>query len=131
MKNLDERQSIADMRDEIEARLEDISRRSSNNTALPVFFGKSQPRLDNTSFFAVEGVKAETALIALDLAGISVSAGSACSSGRINQSHVLSAMGVSPQLAECTLRLSLGKQTTDEQAGYFLDTWKNIVEQRI
>ena len=131
MENLAERQSIADMRDEIEARLEDISRRSSNNTALPVFFGKSQPRLDNTSFFAVEGVKAETALIALDLAGISVSAGSACSSGRINQSHVLSAMGVSPQLAECTLRLSLGKQTTDEQAGYFLDTWKNIVEQRI
>jgi cysteine desulfurase len=121
---------VEQLRNNIEQGVEEISRQSSNNTPLPVFHGAASPRLDNTTCFAVEGIKAENALIALDLAGIYVSSGSACSSGRVNQSHVLSAMGVSPEQAECTLRISIGKQTTNEQAGHFLNTWKNIVENR-
>jgi cysteine desulfurase len=118
------------LRDHIESDLEEISRRSSNKYSVPVIFGSSGPRLDNTSCFAVEGIKAETALIALDLEGISVSSGSACSSGRVNQSHVLSAMGVSPDLAECALRVSIGHQTTSQESRHFLDSWQNIIERR-
>ena len=91
--NLGERQHIGLMRDRVEFDLEEISRGQSNKVPLPVFFGSSQSRLDNTSCFAVDGIKAETALIALDLEGISVSSGSACSSGRVNQSHVLRCNG--------------------------------------
>jgi len=128
--DIGERQHIGLMRDRIEFDLEKISRGQSNKVPLPVFFGNSQPRLDNTSCFAVDGIKAETALIALDLEGISVSSGSACSSGRVNQSHVLSAMGVEPELAECTLRVSIGHQTTNEETQHFLNVWQNIIEQR-
>ena len=131
MKNLRERQAVGPLRDRIENELEEISRQSGNKVPLPVFFGNSAPRLDNTSCFAVEGIKAETALIALDLEGIYLSSGSACSSGRINQSHVLSAMGISPDLAECTMRLSIGKQTTNDEARHFINTWQKIVERRI
>ena len=131
LKNLTNRQSIVQLRDRIEYDLEEISRQAGNMISLPVFFGNSISRLDNTSCFAVEGIKAETAMIALDLEGIYISSGSACSSGRINQSHVLSAMGVDPDLAECTMRLSIGKQTSGQQANHFLDTWRNIVERRI
>ena len=128
--DLGERRQIGLMRDRIEFDLEEISRRQSNKVPLPVFFGNSQPRLDNTSCFAVDGIKAETALIALDLEGISVSSGSACSSGRVNQSHVLGAMGVAPELAECTLRVSIGHHTTNEETRHFLNVWQNIIEQR-
>jgi cysteine desulfurase len=129
-KKLGDRQSVAALRDRIEVDLEEISCRSSNKYPAPVIFGSSQRRLDNTSCFAVEGIKAETALIALDLDGISVSSGSACSSGRVNQSHVLSAMGVSQDLAECALRVSIGHQTTSEESQHFLGSWQNIIERR-
>jgi cysteine desulfurase len=66
------------------------------------------PRLPNTSAVAVPGVKAETLVIGLDLAGIAVSAGAACSSGKVEASHVLAAMGVSPEIANGTIRISLG-----------------------
>ena len=125
--SLDDRGPISMLRDDIEDNLEEISRQNADNMALPVFFGKTRDRLDNTSCFAVDSIKAETALIALDLAGICLSAGSACSSGRVNQSHVLSAMGVSPELAECTLRLSIGQQTTKDEIDHFLQTWQKII----
>ncbi len=130
MARLGDRHRIGKLRDRIEFDLEEISRRNGNKIPLPVFFGNTSSRLDNTSCFAVDGVKAETALIALDLKGISVSSGSACSSGRVNQSHVLEAMGILPELAECTLRVSIGHQTTDDEAQYFLDTWQDIIENR-
>jgi cysteine desulfurase len=79
-----------------------------------MIFGKDSPRLPNTSAFAVVGVKAQTMLIALDLAGVSLSSGSACSSGKLTPSHVLAAMGYAPEEAQCALRLSLGWNTTRE-----------------
>ena len=76
-------------------------------------FGASAPRLPNTSNFALPGVAAETAVMALDLDGVMVSSGSACSSGKVRPSHVLRAMGVSEALAACALRVSFGWNSTD------------------
>lgn len=73
-----------------------------------VVFGGSAARLPNTAAFAVPGLRAETALIALDLDGVAVSSGSACSSGKVRRSHVLDAMAVAPLLAEGAIRVSLG-----------------------
>ena len=73
-----------------------------------VVFGAIAPRLPNTHCFAVPGVEAATLMIALDLAGVAVSSGSACSSGKVTPSHVLAAMGVATDLARGAIRLSLG-----------------------
>ncbi|HEY3777935.1 MAG TPA: cysteine desulfurase family protein [Rhizomicrobium sp.] len=73
-----------------------------------VIFGEDVARLPNTSNFALPGLPAETALIALDLDGVMVSSGAACSSGKVRASHVLEAMSVRPEIARCALRVSLG-----------------------
>ena len=73
-----------------------------------VIFGVDAPRLPNTSLFALPGLAAETALIALDLDGVALSSGAACSSGKVKSSRVLAAMGVAPALARCALRASFG-----------------------
>ncbi len=78
-----------------------------------IFAGAGAPRLPNTTCVLTPGLKAESALILMDLAGVSVSSGSACSSGKIKPSHVLSAMGFEPALAESALRISLGRETGD------------------
>ncbi|MEM6914806.1 MAG: cysteine desulfurase family protein [Pseudomonadota bacterium] len=77
-------------------------------------FGASAPRLPNTSCFAIPGTKAATALMQLDLDGIAVSSGAACSSGKVKASHVLAAMGVAADLAEGALRISFGFDTDEE-----------------
>ncbi|MGH6876382.1 MAG: cysteine desulfurase family protein [Rhizomicrobium sp.] len=73
-----------------------------------VVIGERGPRLANTSNFALPGIAAETALIALDLDGVMVSSGAACSSGKVKPSHVLAAMGISADLAQSALRVSVG-----------------------
>ncbi|GAU84984.1 cysteine desulfurase [Bosea sp. BIWAKO-01] len=85
-----------------------------------VLFGGSAPRLPNTSAFATPGIKAETALIMLDLAGIALSSGSACSSGKVKRSHVLDAMGVDPVMSAGALRASLGWTTSEADIAHFL-----------
>jgi cysteine desulfurase len=79
-------------------------------------FGASAPRLCNTSLVACPGVRAETAVIALDLAGFAVSSGAACSSGKVRASRVLKAMGASEALAGSALRASFGWRSTREDA---------------
>ncbi|WP_235860613.1 cysteine desulfurase family protein [Roseibium suaedae] len=91
-------------------------------------FGADAPRLANTTCFAVEGVAAETALIAFDLERISLSSGSACSSGKVSVSHVLSAMGVDEAAARCALRVSLGWNSTQADVARFLEVWPSIVD---
>jgi len=93
-----------------------------------VIYGESALRLANTSCFAVPGIPAETALIALDLEGISVSSGSACSSGKVSVSHVLTAMGVEEDLARCALRISMGWNTRAADIDRLLDLWPRIVD---
>ncbi|WP_432283853.1 cysteine desulfurase family protein [Aminobacter sp. BA135] len=80
-------------------------------------FGKAVERLANTTFFAIPGVKAETAQIAFDLAGVALSAGSACSSGKVGPSHVLKAMGFADNLG--ALRVSIGRQTSEADVEKF------------
>jgi len=77
-----------------------------------VIFGAAEARLGNTSCFALPGIAAETALMALDLDGVMLSSGSACSSGKVKRSHVLAAMGVSDDVAGCALRASFGWNST-------------------
>ncbi|MEP3429390.1 MAG: cysteine desulfurase family protein [Roseibium sp.] len=93
-----------------------------------VFFGLDADRLPNTCCFAVPGISAETALIALDLERVSVSSGSACSSGKVSVSHVLTAMGVDEEIARCALRISMGWNTSDADIDRFLDVWPKIVD---
>ncbi|MBO6757110.1 MAG: cysteine desulfurase [Roseibium sp.] len=91
-------------------------------------FGKDAPRLGNTTCFAVRGILAETALIAFDLERVSVSSGSACSSGKVSVSHVLMAMGEEEALARCALRVSLGWDTSAPDVERFLEVWPAIVD---
>jgi cysteine desulfurase len=104
---------IAALRDRIEAAIK---------AAVPqaVIFGETVQRLPNTTLFAVPGMKAETAIIAFDLNGIAVSSGSACSSGKVQASHVLAAMGVEPILAQGAVRLSLGWSTSERDVEILL-----------
>lgn len=93
-------------------------------------FGAGEKRLPNTACFALPGTSAETLLMALDLDGISVSSGAACSSGKVGASHVLLAMGVEEWLARAALRVSLGWNSTSEDISRFLDSWRRIAQRR-
>jgi cysteine desulfurase len=84
------------------------------------------PRLPNTSAIAMPGIPAETQVIAFDLDGIMVSAGAACSSGKVGPSHVLAAMEVEPELADSTIRVSLGWTTTEDDIAHFIDAWRAL-----
>ena len=92
-----------------------------------VIFGEKADRLPNTSNFAIPGVMAETAVIALDLDGVMVSSGAACSSGKVQQSHVLRAMGVPRELASCGLRVSFGWNSCDSDVDAALSALDALV----
>jgi len=91
-----------------------------------IVFADDVPRLPNTTLFTVPGLRAETAVIGFDLAGIAVSSGSACSSGKVQPSHVLEAMGFGPKLARGAVRLSLGWSTSDADIDYCLEAWRKL-----
>lgn len=91
-----------------------------------VIFGETAERLPNTTLFSAEGMKAETAVIAFDLAGIAVSSGAACSSGKVQPSHVLAAMGVSSAFVRGAVRVSLGWSTEDADIERFLGAWRKL-----
>ncbi len=92
-----------------------------------VIFGVDAPRVPNTVCFAVPGTDAQTLLMRLDLAGVYVSSGSACSSGKIRESHVLRAMGVLPELSHGALRISTGWATTQSNIDEFAQIWRNLM----
>jgi cysteine desulfurase len=91
-----------------------------------VVFGADSPRLPNTTLFSVPGLKAETAVIAFDLEGVAVSSGAACSSGKVQPSHVLTAMGVPLAMARGAVRVSLGPTTTESEINRFLEAWNRV-----
>ena len=103
---------VRGLRDRLEAALPDA-----------VIVAGTAPRLPNTSAIAMPGVLAETQIIAFDLDGVMVSAGAACSSGKVGPSHVLAAMGLAPELANSTIRVSLGWSTTEADIAHFIDAW--------
>jgi cysteine desulfurase len=110
-------------------RLESLRNRLENGlrqTPEVIVFSETEPRLPNTTLFTVPGLKAETAVIGFDLAGIAVSSGSACSSGKVQPSHVLEAMGFGPELAQGAVRLSLGWSTTETEVDRCLEAWRKL-----
>ncbi len=109
------------LRDRLEAGL-------SLATPEVVIYGAASERLANTTLAAVPGAKAETLVIGFDLDGVAVSSGSACSSGKVAPSHVLAAMGVSPELARGAIRVSTGPTTTEADIDRFLNVWQKLAK---
>lgn len=98
--------------------------KSQANEAIIV--GEGGTRLPNTSCIIMPGVKGETQVMHFDLNGICVSSGSACSSGKVKVSQVLTALGFAPERAEASIRVSLGYGTRDEDIDQFIAAWKSI-----
>lgn len=107
------------MRDRFEARLPSDA----------IIFGKTAPRLPNTSNFALPGLNAETAVIAMDLEGVAVSSGAACSSGRVKASRVLAAMGAG-EAAKGALRVSFGHESSEADADAMLAALERVAARR-
>ncbi|QIO34215.1 cysteine desulfurase family protein [Bradyrhizobium sp. 1(2017)] len=109
---------MASLRDHLENGLRAI--------AGATIFANDVERLPNTVLFTAPGLKAETAVIGFDLAGVAVSSGSACSSGKVQPSHVLSAMGYDPAVAQGAVRLSLGWSTEPDDINRALEAWRKL-----
>ncbi|MFT6074639.1 MAG: cysteine desulfurase [Yoonia sp.] len=107
---------VAKLRNILETAIE----ASEKNT---IFVGKGVARLPNTSCFCSPGWKGETQVMAMDLAGFAVSAGSACSSGKVKTSRVLRALGLDDEAAASALRVSLGTDTTEDEVMRFVQAW--------
>ena len=103
-----------------------LEREVLRSTPAAVVLGAQSERLCNTSCIALPGLTAETLVIKLDLAGIAVSAGAACSSGKVGPSHVLAAMGIAPEIARGAIRVSIGHATTEHDIDAFLAAWREI-----
>jgi cysteine desulfurase len=93
-----------------------------------IIFGADAARLPNTTLAAMPGGKAETLVIGFDLEGVAVSAGAACSSGKVAPSHVLAAMGLAPELARAAVRISTGPSTTEADITKFLTVWQKLTK---
>jgi cysteine desulfurase len=106
--------------------IETLRGRLESELSDTIIVSKEVARLPNTSCFAFPGLSAETALMALDLDGIAVSSGSACSSGKVAKSHVLEAMGVAPEIASGAVRVSLGWNTTEDDIAGFIASWRKL-----
>ncbi len=110
---------LATLRDALEARVLQACPSAT-------IFGRSAPRLPNTSCIAMPGVPAETQLMGFDLAGLAVSSGSACSSGKVAASHVLKAMGAAEQQMGSAIRASLGWDTREPEIAAFVAAWDSL-----
>jgi cysteine desulfurase len=110
---------LALLRDRLERRLREACRQVK-------VLGDTAPRLPNTSCIAMPGMAAETQVIAFDLAGIAVSAGAACSSGKVIRSDVLTAMGIGNDLASSAIRVSLGWTSREADVERFIHVWTDI-----
>lgn len=119
VQDLDDAPRLAALRDRLEAEV----RRA---TPEAVIVGGKAARLPNTSSIALPGAAAETLVIKLDLMGLAVSAGAACSSGKVGQSQVLRAMGLPAEIVASAIRISLGPETTEQDVAAFLAAWTRI-----
>ena len=114
---------LAALRDGFEAKLKAL-------TLDAVIFGANAQRLTNTSNFAIPGLAAEAAIIALDLDGVAISSGAACSSGKVGRSHVLKAMDVDDELAVCGLRVSFGWASTEQDVDAAIASLKTHLDRK-
>jgi cysteine desulfurase len=118
---------LADNADRLQALRERFEKGLKQATDI-IVFSEDTPRLPNTTLFTAPGLKAETAVIGFDLAGIAVSSGSACSSGKVQPSHVLAAMGFGKDLAQGAVRLSLGWSTSETDIDLALKAWRKLAD---
>lgn len=116
-----EAQRLASLRQRLEAGLKAIWPET-------IIFGEGVPRVANTLQFAVPGITAQTALMALDLEGIAVSSGSACSSGTMKFSEVVSSMGYPQEVAESAVRVSTGWGALEAEIDRFLEAWRKLAQ---
>ena len=93
-----------------------------------IFVGNELKRLPNTSCFSTPGWKGETQVMSMDLAGFAISAGSACSSGKVRESRVLRAMGFDENVARSAVRVSFGAETKEDEVRRFADAWLSAHE---
>ena len=107
---------VGKLRNILESAIADRAKRT-------IFVGKEVARLPNTSCIMTPSWKGETQVMQMDLAGFAISAGSACSSGKVKASGVLMAMGFTEPDAACAIRVSLGPETTEQQVLAFADAW--------
>jgi cysteine desulfurase len=123
LRNLATMDRVRALRDRVEAEAKAI-------TPEAVVIGADAERLPNTTCIALPGASAETLVIALDLTGIAVSAGAACSSGKVGASHVLEAMGLAAALARSAIRVSLGPASTEADVAAFAAAWAHVAARR-
>ena len=114
---------VAALRDRLEGQVRAI-------TPDAVMIGAEAARLPNTTNIGLAGANAETLVIALDLAGVAVSAGAACSSGKVGTSHVLEAMGFEKTVARAAIRVSLGWSSTERDVTAFVEAWGRVAARR-
>ena len=114
---------VAALRDRLEDQVRAV-------TPDAVMIGAEAGRLPNTTNIGLAGASAETLVIALDLAGVAVSAGAACSSGKVGTSHVLEAMGLEKTVARAAIRVSLGWSSTERDVTAFVDAWGRVAARR-
>lgn len=114
----------------VEKLRDDLEDRLSSAAPDAIFIGESAPRLPNTSCFAVPGWRGETQVMRLDLAGFAVSAGAACSSGKVGPSRALRAMGLDDETAGSAIRVSLGPTTTEDEVQAFAEAWTGLYARR-
>ena len=117
LRELAQIEKIRALRDAFEAGLRDV-------TPGVAVIGATAPRLANTLAVGVPGLRAESLVIKLDLAGVAVSAGSACSSGKVGTSHVLAAMGLEKSVADSAIRITLGWTSSEDDLEPFLTAWR-------
>ena len=113
---------LAAWRDQLQRRLQDIAEDDVE------IIGANASRVANTLNIAMRSISGETQVAAMDLSGVAVSAGSACSSGKVKVSHVLRAMGYSDDVAGCALRVSLGWNTTAEDIERCVEAWQTLYQ---
>lgn len=120
---LDDMTRLKGLRDQLEARILDIEPEAT-------VIAMMADRLPNTSFVSMPGVDADTQIMAFDLAGICVSAGSACASGKTKTSPVLAAMKVANEVAKSTVRVSLGHANTEQDIEHFISAWRDLYQRK-
>jgi len=114
---------LADLRDAIEQGVRNIEPRAT-------IMGEGVERLPNTTCLTMPGVDSQTQVMAFDLAGVGISAGSACSSGKTKASGVLKAMSMSDEVAGCAVRVSLGWSSTADDVTTFLAAWNDLYDRQ-
>lgn len=114
---------LAGLRNSFEAKLRALALDAA-------IFGVNAPRLANTSNFAIPGLAAETAIIALDLDGVAISSGAACSSGKVSRSHVLKAMAVPDEPSACSLRVSFGWASTEQDVDAAIASLRTLLDRK-